>query len=326
VVVQRSYVLSHFPEIVAELSMVCRGDRHYSKEINVGELIAMSAQSFGGNWSLMKLDAVEEYLRFYAQALKRQPFRRLYIDAFAGTGSFEFAEGAMPLLAEDGGTKTHEGSALRATKIDPPFDRLYFIDSEIKLRALASHLDPETITRTELMPGDANEQVLKICQGLRPNERGVIFLDPFGMSVAWETLVAIAKTKALDVWYLVTLMGLTRQAALDLLRVDAAKARALTKVLGTEEWRARLYTALRSSAPDLFGGQTTDDALVRTATVNDIEKYVRERLRTIFPYVAPHPLRLGGAQFSLFFAVSNPSAKAQKVAAGIAEAILKPKR
>jgi three-Cys-motif partner protein len=46
----------------------------------------METHQFGGPWTVENLDALRAYLIGYAQALKNQPFRRYYIDAFAGTG------------------------------------------------------------------------------------------------------------------------------------------------------------------------------------------------------------------------------------------------
>lgn len=37
-----------------------------------------------GPWAAAKLDALEAYLKFYGTALSKQPFTRVYIDAFAG--------------------------------------------------------------------------------------------------------------------------------------------------------------------------------------------------------------------------------------------------
>jgi hypothetical protein len=47
---------------------------------------------FGGDWTQAKLDVLKDYLVAYTKALKdkptaAQPFRKAYIDAFAGTGS-----------------------------------------------------------------------------------------------------------------------------------------------------------------------------------------------------------------------------------------------
>ena len=43
-------------------------------------------QLFGGDWTEQKLDALGQYLRAYVQVLKKHPFTRVYVDAFAGTG------------------------------------------------------------------------------------------------------------------------------------------------------------------------------------------------------------------------------------------------
>jgi len=41
---------------------------------------------FGGPWTQHKLKILELYLDAYTTALKNQPFKLVYIDAFAGTG------------------------------------------------------------------------------------------------------------------------------------------------------------------------------------------------------------------------------------------------
>ena len=43
-------------------------------------------QRFGGDWTEQKLEVVQKYLGAYTTALKNQPFKKLYIDAFAGSG------------------------------------------------------------------------------------------------------------------------------------------------------------------------------------------------------------------------------------------------
>ena len=42
-------------------------------------------QSFGGPWTIEKLNILSNYLDFYTTALKNLPFQLMYIDAFAGT-------------------------------------------------------------------------------------------------------------------------------------------------------------------------------------------------------------------------------------------------
>jgi three-Cys-motif partner protein len=48
----------------------------------------MEAQRFGGAHTEKKLSLVAHYLERYATALKNQRFERIYVDAFAGTGSW----------------------------------------------------------------------------------------------------------------------------------------------------------------------------------------------------------------------------------------------
>ena len=41
---------------------------------------------FGGDWTTSKLKILGAYLAAYTRALRNQPFKTAYIDAFAGTG------------------------------------------------------------------------------------------------------------------------------------------------------------------------------------------------------------------------------------------------
>ena len=93
-----------------------------------------------------------------------------------------------------------EGSARIALGIDPPFHRYIFIDklpdhvAQLELlNGEFSHLSD----RIEIKKGDANSEILGICHGkdwLKHGRRAVLFVDPYGMQVAWETIEAIADT------------------------------------------------------------------------------------------------------------------------------------
>lgn len=51
-----------------------------------GWIVAEPRQSFGGDWTEVKLGMLKDYLAAYTMALKKKPFSKMYIDAFAGTG------------------------------------------------------------------------------------------------------------------------------------------------------------------------------------------------------------------------------------------------
>jgi hypothetical protein len=54
-----------------------------------------SAPKFGGPWTIMKIEMVAAYLKAFTTLLfnkpsPSRPFKRIYIDGFAGSGSFKF--------------------------------------------------------------------------------------------------------------------------------------------------------------------------------------------------------------------------------------------
>lgn len=288
---------------------------------------------FGNVSTELKLSMVAGYLKAFTTALQnkpsaKRPFKLWYIDAFAGTG-----ERTIRLAAKDANLleasveerlESRRGSAQIAIDTDPPFDQLIFIEHKKRhvaaLEELAAKYPKRNIT---VLKGDANR---RIQQGTKSQDwsgvRAVMFLDPYGMGVEWETLEAIRKTRAIDVWYLVSLSGLYRQATKTKSALDEKKRAALTRMLGTSEWEEAWYDK---------GGQISflEDAepeLRRTGDLGRLEAFVTKRLEGLFPTVLG-PKRLfndrNAPMFSLYFLCSNPSPKAIGVAQRIASHILK---
>ena len=79
----------------------------------------MAEQRFGGRHTEKKLEALESYLKIYSQALKNQPFKRAFFDAFAGTGRVELLAQSTPLFGSIDAEIFIEGSAVRALRCDP---------------------------------------------------------------------------------------------------------------------------------------------------------------------------------------------------------------
>ncbi|SIR80561.1 three-Cys-motif partner protein [Janthinobacterium sp. TND4EL3] len=263
---------------------------------------------------MIKLDLLARYLAFFNTALQHrpspeQPFTRIYIDAFAGTGECDINMG-------DGLRSTIAGSAKIALDTAPAFDRLHLIDFNPKhvaeLRGLVA--SPGDIDRVSIYHQDANEALNEIIQKTQwRSTRGVLFLDPYGMTVRWDTLQKVAATKALDVWYLFPLSAVYRQAAIDFNKVDEGKAAALDSVLGTTEWRTAFYS---DSQQESFLDDGKSSAR-RTAGPAEITSFVHARLCEIFKGWVSAPILLpergGPPMFALFFAVSNPAEPAVKL-------------
>jgi three-Cys-motif partner protein len=295
----------------------------------VVRLIGQRAQQhqFGGPWTAEKLDALRAYLNSYAQALKNQPFRRLYIDAFAGTGDRTVKRQQTSSLLEipelDEMTK---GSARVALEIEPPFDRYIFIEKRQSRSSALELLKSEFPDRAiEILNEDANTAVQRICCETRwRSNRAILFLDPYGMRVSWETLEAVAATKAIDVWMLYpTGMGLNRLLTKDG-EIPEEWQQALDRSLGCNDWRQAFYRVRK--IPNLFGEQTTE--LVKDAGTEKFEAFLLDRLRMIFVGVAPLALPLknsrGQVMYLLCFACGN--ARGAGIAVRIAKSVISRRR
>ncbi len=294
--------------------------------------MVQAPQKFGGPWSLIKVDTVAKYYRAFNTALKNQGFKKVCIDAFAGSGDFQFKpRDASPLFDEEEVVETHAGSARRALDTEPPFDKLIFVESGAKnIAALTKVVLQFPSADVDILRGDANIEVRRVCRSINwKTTRGVLFLDPFGHSVEWSTINEIGKTK-LDVWYLFPLSGVYRNVPVDRSDLTSDKRDAVTRILGTSDWETKFYEPPprprdllsmleESQAPQQVSGNK------RTADVDAIETFVKQRLESVFSLVLPPKRLLGPTNaplYSLFFAMSNNSRPAQAVAVPIAKHLL----
>lgn len=178
---------------------------------------------FGGDWTEAKLRVLGDYLAAYTTALKNQPFKKGFIDAFAGTGyrtarlgEAEDDTGPLlfPDLADEEPQQLLDGSARIALRTEPPFDSFVFIEKRgercRKLEELKSDFT-ERAQDISILQQEANRAVRDLCGKNWTKHRAVLFLDPYGMQVEWQTLEAVARTKAIDLWLLFPLgIGVNR--------------------------------------------------------------------------------------------------------------------
>ena len=172
------------------------------------------APRFGGDWTEAKLTVIAKYLRSYTTALKGQPskehpFKKTYIDAFAGTGyrqahlddeGPQTADLLLPDLAEREPQALLDGSARVALRTEPRFDKYIFIERSTGRCAHLESLKAEFPTLAldiGIRQGEANAEIREICRAKWTSDRAVLFLDPYGMQVEWETLEAVAGTRAI---------------------------------------------------------------------------------------------------------------------------------
>lgn len=285
-----------------------------------------NVHAFGGDWTSTKLKIIERYLAAYTRALQHKPtaerpFRKVYMDAFAGTGYRTARRDdelnqpdqtlLLPDLAGDEPQGLRDGSARLALKCDPPFEHYVFIERSPErceqLAALRSEF-PMLSNAIDVRQGDANTEIQKLCGDKQRwrDERAVLFLDPYGMQVEWDTIAAVAATKAIDMWLLFPLgIGVVR-----LLKntgdIPAAWRHRLDLLLGRKDWYDEFYRVETSRQSSLF--EPPQQQIVK-ATTETIGCYFNDRLRSVFAGVASKPRVLHNSSncplYLLCFAAAN---------------------
>lgn len=282
------------------------------------ERVMSSEQKFGGEWTIEKLDILSGYLDAYLTALKNCKFKKIYIDAFAGTGNITLKDG----------TQIIAGSARIALMSNLKFDKYYFIEADPnKAEELRKMISSEFIplkNKVVVREGDANIELTQICSDIdwRYN-RALLFLDPCATQFAWTTLGTVAKTGAIDVWYLFPFQALQRLLRKDG-NMDSSWIDCIDRLLGDHGWQTQFYKD--DPQLNLFG----TCQLIKDINTEGLKEFILERLRSVFPAVAQNPRIFRNKKqspiFLFCFAVSSKSEAAQKLALRIANHILKEKR
>jgi three-Cys-motif partner protein len=283
---------------------------------------------FGGVWTELKLEAISAYSKFFTRALKAKDFDLWYIDPFAGTGSREEMHDRGWLLPDEEVKEelvSYPGSAAIALSVQPPFHHFVFGDERKDRRdALAELRDKHPGTDIRIVPGDANHALQKLfgepplAKGSmgRGSARAFVFLDPYGMSVKWATLQALARSERADVWFLVNLKAAVQQLCRDHNALDDHKRSALYECFGTHDWETEFYE-FDNRQGQLFSNEAETRGF-RNVDKPTVARYHRKRLESLFAYVSdPLPLSVGAHDdyFLLYCLSNNPYPRARALIA-----------
>ena len=250
-----------------------------------------------GPWAREKLDCLRKYLSAYTTILKDQKFRGyFYIDAFAGPGSLKIREQeerspaqqsliqmAGYAVEDQGEAKYLAGSPRVALGINHQFTDYVFIERDpvriAQLEELKAEFSNDQV-RIHIREMDCNDYLTGLIRkrnGRWRSWRGVVFLDPFGMQVPWDTIADLGATGAIEV--LINFpVGMAIQRLLKRSgQFSTAEKAKLNGYFGTDEWFHLLYR----HNDDLLGGrftkvQQSGDLLVR---------WYRKRLKEVFGHV-----------------------------------------
>lgn len=251
-----------------------------------------------GPWAREKLECLGKYLGAYTTILSKQKWLKgyFYIDAFAGPGYLKVRQDGTDdpaqqslldvsehAVSDAGEAEYISGSPRVALDIQHPFTDYVFIElDKVRIKQLeilkAERKDPKT--RIHVREEDCNKYLLELLARNRSQWsqwRGVVFLDPFGMHVPWDTIAALGKTGAIEVFVNFP-VGMAIQRLLPRSGQFTTKQRTkLDSYFGTDEW----YELLYSSEQDLLG-----DNITKAKDSGDrLVKWYRQRLKEVFGYV-----------------------------------------
>lgn len=283
-------------------------------------------QNFGGNWTEQKLECVGNYLHEYTKIMSNYDFHFSYIDAFAGTGYRKSKENdenpnqpMLPDLIPEETQSFWDGSARIALQIERPFKEYIFIEKNqntfTQLKKLQNEFPDQNI---QLINTDANKYLINLCEERDWTfNRALVFLDPYGMQVRWETMESIAETQAIDLWILFPLGTINRMLEKQG-QTNLSKQKTLDNCFGDKEWSTVFYPLSENM---LFQEKSQDKI---SNIFAEVGKYYIERLRNLFPGVADNPLSLYNSKnvpiYLLCFAAANPNGT--PIAVRIAQHIL----
>lgn len=219
------------------------------KEHECGQGLAMRDPFKGGAWTERKVRALHRYMVEYMKLMRdkpsaSRPFKKLYFDGFCGSGGR--LSGALPLFEGEEISKVAATSPRAALSVIPRFDQYYFYDLKEQFveKLRTSLLDEEqNLSGCNFRVGEANVEIRSFCSSADwSSSRCVMFLDPLGLQVEWATLEAIARTRAIDLWYLFPAglgpLRMTPKSG----EVPDAWADRLTRIWGDMSWMDVAYT------------------------------------------------------------------------------------
>ncbi len=280
--------------------------------------------SWGGDWTEAKLNAFEKYVNAYLTIMHAQrskynswPENIIYFDGFAGSGyRFKSSQTGVSnslfkeLDAKDEGVKVYCGSAERVVKMEKKFDRYYFVDSDSdSLNSLKDRLKAHLSKESEyhFIPKDVNEVIKDLNDDLTNQDVALVFLDPFGMQIKWES-IKLLQGKKVDLWILVP-TGVAINRLLDR-KGELKNIKVLETFFGLKENEIRIHFYKKNTIDTLFGEDEETKKIEHSAEKAAL--LYCERLKTIWKFVTEEPLVLLNEQkvpiYHLVFASNNETA------------------
>lgn len=288
-------------------------------------------KSVVGPWAKDKLERLGKYLHAYTTIMKDQKWCRgfHYIDAFAGPGDHEIrkrkdsnrhvAQQALLEVASFGVEQQEQqeflaGSPRVALDLEYPFSNYIFVEHSPErvqaLEQLKKNYGPDR--QIHIRQGDCTKYLReKIASNPLldwTTNRALVFLDPFGMQVGWQTIADLAATKAIEVFLNFPVgMAIQRLLLRQPDKFTAPQRKKLDDYFGSPDWFAALYPTKKN----LFDDDAKEKA---RASGEALLKWYRARLGKIYAHVSKAALIRNGRGGHLYYLLlASPNKNGVKI-------------
>ncbi|MGE3805037.1 MAG: three-Cys-motif partner protein TcmP [Gemmataceae bacterium] len=259
------------------------------------------SKSIVGPWAEDKLDRLRKYLVEYTKIMSKQAWCQefVYIDAFAGPGTHEVrskdlhSENVRDWLidiASHGSNQAEQkrflaGSPRVALNLATPFTTYVFVEKDPERVAELEKISAEFGSSRKILIRQADcNQYLRDRVALNPKVdwkryRALVFLDPFGMQVTWDTIVALAGTKGVEIFLNFPVgMAIQRLLKRDPESFTSAQRLKLDGYFGSGDWFDVLYKKTKT----LF----EDEEVKIEQSGKALVGWYRKRLQSQFSHVS----------------------------------------
>lgn len=179
-----------------------------------------------GLWAKKKLRILNKYMDLFTVGMKNKWEGLIYVDLFAGPGRCIVPESRDEF----------DGSPLLAMKAKNPFKQLYFIEQQTANIA-ALKFRTEKDARVKILPMNCNLAVDEIIAKKRSNTLYLIFVDPTGLDIHFDTLRKLSNALPCDFlinWFMSAIVRNLKQWS------EIGESARLDKFFGTSDWKKSL--------------------------------------------------------------------------------------
>jgi three-Cys-motif partner protein len=284
---------------------------------------------WGGSWTEKKLDAFTKYVAAYLRIMRKNPYwKTIYFDGFAGSGDRKLEKRSSlceSLSINEQEESLYKGSAERVISLPDEllFDFYYFIDSNevslLKLEGKLTKMKPDKASSLIFKFGDCNKWLHELALAMRSDKyAALVFLDPFGMQISWESISSLKNTRS-DIWILIP-TGVIVNRLLDK-NCELRHSEKLQSFFGLTEEEIKDHFYLKQKHQTLFGEEERISKVIDP--IEKIANLYILQMKKVWKHVTEKPLRLENSRgVPIFhFAFASNNAAAVKIAGQIIKSL-----